>query len=142
MTTAAKGPDSTWTNQNGNQWRIETYNGGFSGYYDGNNDLEWWYAGNSPGGDANWRGAIIEYHAFVGSGNIIGTIHIANDYDQNGEVTHTENISGNSSTNGWIFWYAGSWQRGSLFVRNTSGNDNDISVQWTARMFYGSENNC
>jgi hypothetical protein len=142
MTTAAKGPDSTWTNQNGNQWRIETYNGGFSGYYNGSDRLEWWNASYSPSGDNNWRGAIIEYHAFVGNGTIIGTIHIANDYQQYGEVTHTENISGGGNTNGWIFWDAGEWSRGQLFVRNTSGNDNDISVQWTARMFYGSESNC
>lgn len=132
---------ASWTNPNSNVWRIETYNGGAAVSYNGGDGELWWDANNAPSGDGNFRGAIIEYHAFIqNQGNIIGTIHLASDYSVNG-ATHTEHLSGNNDLN-FISLWEGRGNRGQLYFKDTNGNSRDLLIQWTAKVFYGSENNC
>ena len=68
-----------WTNPNDNVWRIEDYNGGASVSYDGDNyDAKWFDIDNHTSGGSNFRGAIIQYHAFIqNQGTMIGTIPVS-----------------------------------------------------------------
>ena len=130
-----------WTNPNNNVWRIEEYNGGAAVSYNGNNyDAKWFDIANHTSGDNNFRGAIIQYHAYCGAGNMIGTIHLANDYTQQ-EATHTEHMSGGSNMQFMSFWACNN-ERGQLYFKRTDGNSQDVMIQWTAKIFYGSEANC
>jgi hypothetical protein len=133
---------ATWTNPNNNVWRIETYNGGFAGSYNGNNyDAKWFDVENSTSGNNNFRGAVIEYHAFIDNhGTIIGTIHLSNDYPQQG-ATHTEHLSGSSDLQFVTLWDCNDERNGQLFFKMTNGNANNLMIQWTAKIFYGSEYN-
>jgi len=130
----------TWTNPNSqNTWRIETYNGGNYVYYDGGNGEIWWDVSNSTGGSSDFRGAIIEYHAYyTNGGTIIGTIHIASDGYNGGSVTHTEHISGNSETPSCILWQSGD-NNYQLLFKTSNGNSGGLSVQWTSKVFYGQD---
>lgn len=142
QTTAAGGNTPiTWTNGNGNQWRIEEYNGGANVNYDGGDyDAMWFDINNHTSGNNNFRGAIIQYHAWCGMGNIIGTIHLSNDYTQQ-QATHTEHLSGNSDLQYVTFWDCNN-ERGQLYFKMTNGSGQSAMIQWTAKIFYGSENNC
>jgi hypothetical protein len=135
-------PVIEWTNPNNNVWRIEEYNGGAAVSYNGNDyDAKWFDVSNSTSGNGQFRGAIIQYHAFVqNEGNIIGTIHLANDYTQQ-QATHTENMSGNGDLQYVTLWDCNN-ERGQLFFKMTNGNSKNVMIQWTAKVFYGSENNC
>ena len=132
----------SWTNTNGNTWRIEEYNSGADVYYDGGDyNAKWFDAGNSNSGNNEFRGAIIQYHAFVsGMGTIIGTIHLSNDYTQQ-NATHTEHLSGNSNLQYVTLWDCNN-ERGQLFFKMTNGWSQSLSIQWTAKVFYGSDNYC
>jgi hypothetical protein len=131
----------SWTNPNNNVWRIEDYNGGAAVNYDGGNyDAKWFDIANHTSGNSNFRGAIIQYHAYVNGGTIIGTIHLANDYTQQ-QATHTEHLSGNSNLQFVTLWDCNG-ERGQLYFKTTNGNGSNAMIQWTAKVFYGSENNC
>jgi hypothetical protein len=132
----------TWTNPNSNVWRIEEYNGGFAGSYSGNDyDAKWFDIDNHTSGSNNFRGAIIEYHAFIsGEGTIIGTIHLANDYTPQ-SATHTEHLSGDSDLQFVTLWDCNN-NRGELYFKMTNGNSEDVMIQWTAKIFYSSEVYC
>jgi hypothetical protein len=132
----------TWTNPNNNVWRIETYNGGAAVSYNGGSyDAIWFDVANSPGGNNNFRGAVIEYHAFIsGRGTIIGTIHLANDWTQE-SATHTEHLSGTSGLQFVTLWDCNN-NRGQLYFKMTDGSNENIMIQWTAKIFYGDENHC
>lgn len=134
-------PVITWTNPNSNVWRIEEYNGGIAvSSYNGNPEL-WWDINNSDSGSDDFRGAIIQYHAFVQSkGTIIGTIHVASDYSVNG-ATHTEHLSGNSDLN-YVSLWEGQGNNGRLYFKMTNGDNRDIMIQWTSKVFYGNEFYC
>ena len=142
QTTAAGGnAPITWTNGNGNTWRIEEYNGGANVQYNGSDyDAKWFDIADHTSGNNNFRGAIIQYHAYCGYGNIIGTIHLSNDYTQE-FATHTEHMSGNSNLTYCSFWNC-NYERGQLFFKMTNGWSQSVMVQWTAKVFYGQENNC
>jgi hypothetical protein len=131
----------SWTNPNDNVWRIEEYNGGASVSYNGSDyDAKWFDIANHTSGNNDFRGAIIQYHAFTNQGTIIGTIHLANDYPQQ-EATHTEHLSGGSDLQFVTLWDCNNERNGQLFFKMTNGNSNNLMVQWTAKIFYGSEYN-
>ncbi len=131
----------SWTNPNDNVWRIEEYNGGASVSYNGNNyDAKWFDIANHTSGNSNFRGAIIQYHAFTNQGTIIGTIHLSNDYPQE-SATHTEHLSGNNDLQYVTVWDCNNERDGQLYFKMTNGNSNNLMIQWTAKIFYGSEYN-
>lgn len=102
----------------------------------------WWDAANSTNGNEDFRGAIIEYHAYCDRGTAIGKIIIAAD-DENA-ITHMEAMSGSSSLSEYEFWYAPEY--GQVAVRrigtDATQHDNQIWIQWTSKIFYGSEYYC
>ena len=136
-----QGPDSDWVDPNSNTWSIRQYNGGFSGAYDGTNPLVWFDAANSPLGNSQFRGAVIEYHAFTSDGTIVGTIHVANDYNP-ATATHTEMLSGGASLSNVVLWSPNGSTRGQLALTTTDNSTRNLMIQWTAKVFYGSELNC
>jgi len=130
-----------WTNPNDNVWRIEDYNGGASVSYNGSDyDARWFDIDNHTSGGSNFRGAIIQYHAFIqNQGTMIGTIHLATDYNQE-SATHTEHISGNSDLQFVTLWDCNN-NDGQLYFKMTNGNSANLFIQWTAKVFYGQEYN-
>ena len=149
QTTAAVNPDSNWTNPNNNTWHIRTYNGGYSfTYAQGASPTVWWDAANSPLGGLNqFRGAIIEYHAYISgntNGTVVGSIIVAQDGTTNIEATHTENIDLFNNASTINFWSRPSYTQ--LGYSNSgltvSGQQDNVMIMWTARVFYGSENAC
>ena len=89
----------------------------------------------------NFRGAIIDYHAYsVNSGTIIGTIHIADD-DGDDNITHTETTSGSSNINQINLWVrnADNSNEKQIWAERLDGQDDTIKIQWIAKLFYGSE---
>jgi hypothetical protein len=149
QTTAAVNPDSDWTNPNNNTWHIRTYNGGYSfTYAQGASPTVWWDAANSPLGGLNqFRGAVIEYHAYISgntNGTVVGSIIVAQDGTTNIEATHTENIDLFNNASTINFWSRPSYTQ--LGYSNSgltvSGQQDNVMIMWTARVFYGSENAC
>jgi len=96
----------------------------------------WWNKNELPAGGGNFRGAVIDYHAYTGSGTFIGTIHIV---DDNGEehITHTEVSSGSDDSENDDLWVV--QNEGTISYRRIDGEDKTLRVQWTAKVFYGSE---
>ena len=149
QTTAAVNPDSDWTNPNNNTWHIRTYNGGYSfTYAQGASPTVWWDAANSPLGGLNqFRGAVIEYHAYISgntNGTVVGSIIVAQDGTTNIEATHTENIDLFNNASTVNFWSRPSYTQ--LGYSNSgltvSGQQDNVMIMWTARVFYGAENAC
>jgi len=64
-------------------------------YKTGGEPVVWWDKAELPGGSGNFRGAVIDYHAYTGEATIIGTIHIVDD-DGEENITHTEVSSGST----------------------------------------------
>jgi hypothetical protein len=139
-------PDSDWVNANSHTWSIRTYNGGNAVAFDGTTPVAWFDAANSPLGNSQFRGAIIEYHAFIGgnsngNGTMVGTIHLAQDWDPE-EATHTEHLSGNYGLQYISLWGGNPFDRGKLFFKSTNNVAATLMIQWTAKIFYGSEMDC
>ncbi len=104
--------------------------------------VEWWDADELPNGAYNFRGAIIDYHAFAynNAGNFIGQIQIAKD-DEDARVTHSETQSG-FGTQEESFWerpWSGNDQERRLYYRGSSYGSERVIVQWVAKVFYGAE---
>lgn len=141
----------------GNSWQlVNGYSAGYQSYIDwyfdvdtsmslsqnqpvamrtwvGGEPQRWWQA---PGD--NFRGAIIEYHAFSrDAGTIIGTIHIACD-DSDDNITHTETSSGGSDLGNIDLWYRGG-NEDEIYARRLDSEDDTIKIHWTSRIFYGTE---
>mgnify|MGYP000879150003 CR=1 FL=1 len=116
----------TWTNPNDNVWRIEDYNGGAAVSYNGSNyDAKWFDIANHTSGNSDFRGAIIQYHAFIqNQGTMIGTIHLATDYNQE-SATHTEHLSGNSDLQFVTLWDCNN-NDGELYFKMTNGNSGNL----------------
>ena len=132
----------TWTSPNNNVWRIETYNGGASVQYWSGDDqsAKWFDIADHTSGSSDFRGAIIQYHAFIQNrGTIIGTIHLTNDYTQE-EATHTEHLSGDSDLQFVTLWKCNN-ERGQLFFKMTNEQNWQAMIQWTSTVFYGQESN-
>ena len=98
--------------------------------------VEWWSKDDLPGGAANFRGAVIDYHAFTGDSTWIGTIHIADD-DGEEHIAHTEVQSGSDDGENDDLWHVIS--EGRIHYRRIDGAAKLLKVQWGAKVFYGSE---
>ena len=105
----------------------------------------WFNPEKSPGGDGNFRGAIIDYHAYCdNAGTIIGQIIVSRDSGDY-HVTHTESTSGSSDLPQVVLWH--SFQsdsdyvsgEGKLYAYRVDGDNDTIKIQWKATMFYGTE---
>lgn len=96
----------------------------------------WWDKNDLPSGGSNFRGAIIDYHAYTGNATFIGTIHIVDD-DNEENVTHTEVSSGSTNSESDVLWLVAN--EGTISYQRTNGDSATVKVQWTARVFYGSE---
>lgn len=106
-------------------------------YQNGGFPVVWWDTADLPGGASRFRGAVIDYHAYdTYSGTIIGTIHIVNDSGEN-HITHTEVNSGSSSLEYSDLWFV--QNEGTISYRRLDGNASRLKIQWTAKVFYGSE---
>ena len=114
-------------------------------YWRGGEPQMWFDPEKSPGGDGNFRGAIINYHAYSDEdGTIIGQIMVSRDgSDYN--VTHTESTSGSSDLTQVSLWrsFQGSDDynsgEGKLYAWRVDGQNDIIKIQWRATMFYGFE---
>jgi hypothetical protein len=116
-----------------------TYNQGDTVYFryqSGGVPVVWWDKNELPGGSANFRGAVIDYHAYTGDSTIIGTIHIVDD-DGEDHITHTEVQSGTSDGENDDLWYVTS--EGQIRYRRIDGESATLKIQWAAKVFYGSE---
>jgi hypothetical protein len=102
----------------------------------GADPVVWWNSANLPNGNNNFRGAVIDYHAYTGESTIIGTIHIVND-DGEEHITHTEVQSGTSDGENDYLWLV--QNEGTVSYYRIDGEDKTLKVQWTAKVFYGSE---
>lgn len=103
----------------------------------GGDPVVWWNSAELPGGSSNFRGAIISYHAYDNNaGTMVGTIYTVDDSgDEN--VAHTEVFSGGTDGETIVLW--DQVQEGQLRARRTNGESTTIKIQWTAKVFYGSE---
>jgi len=135
--------NSDWVNPNEQTWKIRTYNDGAAVSFDGTTPVVWFDVVHSGDGNSQFRGAIIDYHAFItNQGTIVGTIHLANDYDT-GDATHTEHMSGNNGLQAVSLWGPdANLTRGRLCFKRTDGVAATMMIQWTAKIFYGLEFDC
>jgi hypothetical protein len=115
-------------------------------YWRGGVPQLWFDPDNSPGGYGNFRGAIIDYHAYSDDdGTIIGQIMVSCD-DGDYNVTHSECLSGSNDLVNVILWHSESrgdtnneHREGQLYAYKADGNNDTIKIQWKATMFYGQE---
>ena len=105
-------------------------------YAHGAQPVVWWNAADLPGGSSNFRGAVIDYHAYTGDGTIVGTIHIVDD-DGEENITHTEVASGGSDNENDDLWLV--QNEGTISYRRIDKQAKTLKIQWTAKVFYGSE---
>lgn len=105
-------------------------------YKTGGTPVIWWDKDNLPNGGGNFRGAIIDYHAFTGESTIIGTIHIVDD-DGEDHISHQEVQSGSTDGENDDLWYTTT--EGQICYRRIDGEGKTLKVQWGAKVFYGSE---
>jgi len=96
----------------------------------------WWDKADLPGGSANFRGAVIDYHAYTGESTIIGSIHIVDD-DGEEHISHQEVQSGSSDGENDDLWLVTS--EGQIRYRRIDGESKTLKIHWTAKVFYGSE---
>ena len=102
----------------------------------GGDPVVWWNKTDLPGGAGDFRGAVIDYHAYTGSGTIIGTIHIVDDDGEN-YITHTEVSSGSNGSMNDNLWIVTS--EGQIKYARFDGVVRTLKIHWTAKVFYGSE---
>jgi hypothetical protein len=107
-------------------------------YVDGGAPVVWWDKDDLPGGSGYFRGAVIDYHAYTDDATIIGTIHIVDD-DGEENITHTEVSSGSTDSENDDLWVV--TDEGTISYRRLDGESNTLKIQWSAKVFYGSENN-
>jgi hypothetical protein len=107
-------------------------------YVGGGAPVVWWDKDDLPGGSSNFRGAVIDYHAYTNDATIIGTIHIVDD-DGEENITHTEVSSGSSSSENDDLWLVTS--EGEIKYRRLDLAARTLKIQWSAKVFYGSETN-
>jgi hypothetical protein len=102
----------------------------------GGDSVVWWNKNELPGGSSNFRGAIIDYHAYTGESTIIGTIHIVDD-DGEEHISHQEVQSGSTDGENDDLWVVTS--EGQIRYRRIDKEAKTLKVHWTAKVFYGSE---
>jgi hypothetical protein len=120
-----------------------SYNQGDTIYFRykvGGEPVVWWDKNELPGGAVNFRGAVIDYHARTIDSTVIGTIHIVDDGDEE-HITHIEVMSGNTSGDNEQFWIVSEdGGEGTISYRRFDSSDGRVvKIQWTAKVFYGSE---
>jgi hypothetical protein len=116
-----------------------TYNQGDTVYFrykTGGTPVVWWDAADLPGGSSNFRGAVIDYHAYSGEATWIGSIHIVKDSGEE-HISHTEVGSGTTDSENDDLWVV--QNEGTISYRRIDGESKTLKVQWAARVFYGSE---
>ena len=105
----------------------------------GGDPVVWWDKDDLPGGSNDFRGAIIDYHAYTGETTIIGTIHIVDD-DGEDHITHTEVSSGDTDGENDDLWIVQDNQgEGTISYRRLDGESKTLRTHWTAKVFYGDE---
>ena len=102
----------------------------------GGDPAVWWDKDDLPGGGGNFRGAVIDYHAYTGDGTWIGTIHIVDD-DGEENITHTEVSSGGTDMENDDLWLVEN--EGTISYRRIDGESATLRIQWTAKVFYSSQ---
>jgi hypothetical protein len=102
----------------------------------GGDPVTWWDKSELPGGSGNFRGAVIDYHAYTGESTIIGTIHIVDD-DGEDHITHTEVQSGTTDGENDDLWLVTT--EGQIKYRRIDQEEKTLKIQWSAKVFYGSE---
>ena len=102
----------------------------------GGDSVAWWSKNELPGGADNFRGAVIDYHAYTGDGTIIGTIHIVDD-DGEEYITHTEVSSGSTDSMNNDLWIVTT--EGTIRYARFDGEASTLKIHWTAKVFYGDE---
>ena len=115
-------------------------------YWRGGVPQLWFDPDNSPGGYGNFRGAIIDYHAYSDDdGTIVGQIMIACDSGEY-NITHSECLSGSNDLIDVILWHSeprgdtsNQHREGQLYAYKADGSNDTIKIQWKATMFYGQE---
>jgi hypothetical protein len=106
-------------------------------YQTGGAPQVWWDVDDLPSGSSNFRGAVIDYHAYIpGAGTIVGTIYTVDD-DGDSHLTHTEVSSGSSDLENADLW--NQVGEGEIRYRRIDGESSTLKIQWTAKVFYGSE---
>lgn len=104
--------------------------------YTGGDPVVWWNRNELPGGGSDFRGAVIDYHAYTGDSTWIGTIHIVDD-DGERNITHTEVSSGSTDGENDDLWLV--TNEGEIKYRRLDGESATLKIQWSAKVFYGSE---
>jgi hypothetical protein len=102
----------------------------------GGDSVVWWDKNELPSGGNNFRGAVIDYHAYTGESTIIGTIHIVDD-DGEEHITHTEVTSGSTDGMNDNLWIVTS--EGRIRYGRFDSEAKTLKIHWTAKVFYGSE---
>jgi hypothetical protein len=102
----------------------------------GADPVVWWDAAELPGGDADFRGAKIDYHAYTTESTIIGSIHIVRDSGEE-HISHMEVQSGTTDGENDDLWLV--QNEGQIKYRRLDGEGKTLKVQWSATVFYGSE---
>ena len=105
-------------------------------YKTGGAPVVWWDKTDLPAGGGDFRGAVIDYHAFTGDATWIGTIHIVDD-DGEEHITHTEVSSGGTDAENDDLWLV--QNEGTISYRRIDGASAALKVHWSAKVFYGSE---
>lgn len=101
--------------------------------------VAWFDVNNAATGAANFRGAVIDYHALSeDSGTLVGTINMSNN---NGGtfVTHSESGSGVPTLYNNILWGRFGSDGNKLYYYRTDGIESAISIHWVAKLFYGAD---
>ena len=104
--------------------------------YTGGDPVVWWNAAELPAGSSGFRGAVIDYHAYTGDATWVGTIHIVDD-DGEENITHTEVSSGSTDGENDDLWLVTT--EGQIKYRRIDGESATLKIQWSAKVFYGSE---
>ena len=153
-----------WNSPNNVVWQVKQYNGGFSGtYVSGADPLLWWDAADIPGlsgnNVSNFRGAIVEYHAFVNGKTVIGSVWIASDNSNSADLTQVANgvnVFAGNQTNFAGLHFNNPWnsntpenpiarmshQLGYYNENLTEGQSDNLRIMWTSRVFVGGEFYC
>lgn len=102
----------------------------------GADPVVWWDKNTIPGGGQDFRGAVIDYHAWTGESTIIGTIHIVDDANEE-HISHQEVQSGSTDGENDDLWLV--QNEGAISYRRIDGEAKTLKVHWTAKVFYGTE---
>jgi hypothetical protein len=137
----------TWTGSTGNSGNSTgygvsqplTYLQGDTIYFrykTGGDSVIWWDKADLPGGSDNFRGAVIDYHAYTGESTIIGSIHIVDDSGEE-HISHQEVQSGDTDGENDDLWVV--TNEGQIRYRRIDGESKTLKIHWTAKVFYGTE---